>query len=228
MVTLKKYDLTGQQVGEVELEDSWVDFETNSQMVKDYIIAIRANARQWSASTQGRSEVNHSNKKPHKQKGTGKARQGSLSAPQYKGGGVVFGPKPKFNQHVRINKKERKAAILFLFAEMIRSEKVHVLQDDALEVPKTKVLVNFLQALKLDKNILFLGDSTEVKVETEGLTKTVSVRSTKHETLVKSIRNIPKVNFMLAKNTNGYALMLAKDLVITEAGLEEIKDWLVG
>ena len=88
------------------LDDAFLDVQANSQMIKDYIVALRANARQWSANTLGRSEVVHSTKKPHRQKGTGSARQGSLVSPQYRGGGIVFGPKPKFDQHVRINKKK--------------------------------------------------------------------------------------------------------------------------
>src|SRR4029079_6416271 len=95
-------------------------------MVKDYIIALRANARQWSANTKGRSEVSHSTKKPHPQKGGGRARQGSLVAPQYKGGGRVFAPKPKFEQHVRINRKERQAAIRFLISEKWKANKLHI------------------------------------------------------------------------------------------------------
>ena len=226
MTTLKKYDLTGQHIGDVQVDDSLVKIEKNLQLVKDYIVAIRKNSRQWSASTKGRSEINHSNQKPHKQKGTGRARQGSLAAPQYKGGGVVFGPKPKFNQHTRINKKERKNAVLSLIAEKIQNNKVHVLQDDALETPKTKVVVNFLNALNLKKQVLFLGETTTVTIETENKTKNVAVHSKQYENLSKSIRNIPKINFALAKNINGYELMVAQDLVVTENVLNELKEWL--
>ena len=97
-----------------------IDAEANSQMIKDYIVALRANARQWSANTKTRSEVKHTTKKPHPQKGQGRARHGSLVGPQYRGGGRVFGPKPKFDQHVRVNQKERKAAIRFLLAEKLK------------------------------------------------------------------------------------------------------------
>src|SRR6202034_4530432 len=114
-------------------------------MIKDYIVALRENARQWSANTKGRSEVNHTTRKPHPQKGQGRARQGMLSAPQYKGGGRVFGPRPKFDQHIRINKKERKAAIRFLIGEKIRENKITVIEDVVLKAPKTKTMVNFLQ-----------------------------------------------------------------------------------
>src|SRR4051812_19417820 len=129
-------------------------------MIKDYIVALRANARQWSAHTKTRSEVNHSGQKPHPQKGTGKARQGYLGAAQYKGGGRVFGPRTKFDQHVRINKKEKQAAIRHLVAEKIGASNVHVLQCSDLEAPKTKTFVDFLKARQLlNKRILFLGES---------------------------------------------------------------------
>ena len=97
-------------------------------MIKDYIVALRANARQWSANTKTRSEVKHTTKKPHPQKGQGRARQGSLVSPQYRGGGRVFGPKPKFDQHVRINQKERKAAIRFFLAEKLKENRVWLIE----------------------------------------------------------------------------------------------------
>src|ERR1700728_4248990 len=114
-------------------------------MIKDYIVALRENARQWSANTKGRSEVNHTTKKPHPQKGGGRARQGMLSAPQYKGGGRVFGPRPKFDQHVRINKKERKAAIRFLLGEKIRNHKIHIIETTEMDAPKTSTIANFVK-----------------------------------------------------------------------------------
>ncbi len=128
MSTLKKYNLEGQEVGHVAVSETLANAEANGQMIKDYIIALRANARQWSANTKTRGEVNHSTKKPHPQKGGGRARQGRLSSPQYKGGGRVFGPRPKFDQHVRINKKERKAAIRFLISEKIRENQILILE----------------------------------------------------------------------------------------------------
>ena len=78
MATLKKYDLTGKEIGQITIEDEMLKSSANSQMIKDYIVALRENARQWSANTKTRAEVNHSGKKPHPQKGTGRARQGYL------------------------------------------------------------------------------------------------------------------------------------------------------
>src|SRR5580692_9902831 len=131
----------------------------NSQMIKDYIIALRENARQWSASTRNRAEVNHSGKKPHPQKGTGRARQGYLGAPQYKGGGRVHAPRPKTDQHVRINKKERRAAIRHLLIEKILENRMHVLAFEPFQEAKTKRMAEFIKSHQLDgNNILFLSE----------------------------------------------------------------------
>ena len=96
MTKLKKYDIEGEKIEEVDLDDKLLDVQVNPKSIKDYIVAIRKNARQWSANSKGRSDINHSNKKPHAQKGTGNARQGTIKASQYRGGAAVFGPKPKF------------------------------------------------------------------------------------------------------------------------------------
>lgn len=214
MALLKKYTLAGKQVGEVTVEDDLADVSANLQMIKDYIVAIRANARQWSASTKGRSEVNHSNKKPHPQKGTGRARQGSLASPQYKGGGRVFTPRPKFDQHVRINRKEKRLAIRHLIAEKVKESAVHVLQYKPLKAPKTKDVAKFLDSLKLSgKRVLFLYEGDE---------------SIDYENFFKSMRNIPKVSFLHVPNINGYELLLSQDLVVLEPALDNFLKALTG
>lgn len=214
MALLKKYTLAGKQVGEVTVEEDLAEVSANLQMIKDYIVAIRANARQWSASTKGRSEVNHSNKKPHPQKGTGRARQGSLAAPQYKGGGRVFTPRPKFDQHVRINRKEKRLAIRHLIAEKVKESAVHVLQYKAQKTPKTKDVAKFLDSLKLNgRRVLFLYEGDE---------------SQEYENFFKSMRNIPKVNYLHAPNINGYELLLCQDLVVLEPALDNFLKALTG
>lgn len=226
MTTLNKYNLEGKKVGTVEANQSLVEAKVHSQLVKDYIIAIRENARQWSANTKGRSEVKHTTRKPHRQKGTGRARQGCLVSPQFRGGGIVFGPKPKFDQHVRINKKEKKLAIRSLIAEKIRSKRIFVLESIAMEAPKTKTLVNFVKEVGLGKRILFLGESKTVSVEVADKKIAINVKSEDHKNFAKSVSNLPKTQFAFAKNINGYDLMLANDIVVTEAALEEINQWL--
>ena len=227
MATLKKYTLEGKEVGEVGVDDNIVAAEANGQMIKDYITALRANARQWSANTLGRSEVKHTTRKPHRQKGTGRARQGSTVSPQYRGGGIVFGPKPKFDQHVRINKKERRAAIRYLLAEKVKFNKVRVLDNTELDPPKTKTVQNFLDTCELrGRRVLFLGEGNFAEVETHGAKNKVSVRCDKHANFAKSTRNIPKVQFALVGTVSGYDIIAAQHIVLTEAALTELQEWL--
>ena len=208
MTSLNKYDLAGKTLGQVKIDASLLECSANSQMIKDYIIALRANKRQWSANTKDKSEVNHTGAKPHPQKGTGKARQGSLASPQYKGGGVVFGPKPKFDQHVRINKKERRAAINFLLSEKIKAGHLAVLKASEMEQPKTKILNSFLKTTGLeDKKVLFIAEYDY---------------PSHYTSFAKSLRNIPKVKFINLRNINGYELMVHDQIVLMEPAFDEL------
>ncbi len=205
---LKKYNLLGEQVGEVSLEDSFLGVSANSQMVKDYLVAIRNNARQWSANTKTRSEVCRTGKKPHQQKGLGRARQGSTASPQYKGGGRVFGPRPKFDQHVRINRKERRACMAALFADQIKEDGVVLLQQKQDDFVKTKQIAEFLKKIGLQKKVvLFLGSSKESK-----------------GSFVLGMRNIPKVFYLSSATLNGYSLARSSKIVILEGAFEELVD----
>ncbi len=216
MAILKKYDLAGTEVGTVEIADPLLDSAANTQMIKDYLVALRANARQWSANTKTRAEVCHSGKKPHPQKGTGRARQGYLGAPQYKGGGRVHAPRPKFDQHVGINKKEKRAAIRHLIVEKIRENRLHVLHYEPLESPKTKKVATFLSGRDLQgKRILFLGEGVQGS-------SSVAAPKEKYEFFVKSMDNLQKLEFLLLPNVNGYDLALSQDVVIMEPALDEL------
>ncbi len=214
MAVLKKYDMAGEEVGEVAISDDLVETSANSQMIKDYLVALRANARQWSASTKNRAEVSHSGQKPHPQKGTGRARQGYLGAAQYKGGGRVHTPRPKFDMHIRINKKERRAAIRHLLAEKIQSNQVYILQYQPLEAPKTKKVAHFLEKSALEgKRVLFVG---------EGAIASASTPAERYSVWIKSMHNIPKLNFLLLPNLSGYDVALHSNLVIMESALDEL------
>lgn len=212
MATLKKYDLTGKELGTVQVEDALLQVTAHPQSIKDYIVAIRNNARQWSACTKRRNEINRTGRKPHPQKGQGRSRQGDLAAPQYKGGGIVFGPKPKFDVHVRINKKERRAAIRFLLVEKIKANQVHILQKADLAEPKTKRLAGFFDQIQNShKRVLVLGES---KASNEEM-------GNPHENLVKSLRNLPKKEYALLPQINGYELARCQDLVVLDTALDE-------
>lgn len=226
MATLKKLNLEGREVGDVEVSDVIASAEANGQMIKDYIVAIRENARQWSASTKGRSEVNHTTKKPHPQKGGGRARQGSLAAPQYKGGGRVFAPKPKFDQHVRINRKERQAAIRCLIGEKIRENKFHVVDNFEMDAPRTKSIASFIKSNNFGKRVLFLAEGEYAEINHGEYNQQVSIRCNKHQMFIKSLRNLQKMNFSLVKNISGYDIIVAHEIVITENALKELNEWL--
>lgn len=226
MSALKKYGLDGKELGKVEVGKLFLGATANSQMVKDYIVAIRANLRQWSASTKGRSEVKHTTKKPHPQKKLGRARQGCLVAPQFKGGGIVFGPKPKFDQHVRINKKEKRSAVRYLISQKIQSDKVIVLEKSVLETPSTKTVAAFLKFTKLKGKVLFLGESEFDDVEDGETMKRVTVSGDKHVNFSRSVSNIPDAAFSLASNISGYDLVWARSIVVTEEALLELEAWL--
>ncbi|NGX54258.1 MAG: hypothetical protein K1000chlam4_00983, partial [Chlamydiae bacterium] len=186
-----------------------------------YIVALRKNKRQWSANTKGRSEVNHSNKKPHRQKGTGSARQGTLAAPQYRGGGIVFGPKPKKDMFTRINKKERRSSIHHLLAEKMGESRILVLADSEMKEAKTKLMGAFLKKRELiGKRVLFVYEGS---YEIEGH---VSVKSDNHVAFKRSLSNFPRVGCALAKNLNGYDVACAHDIVMTESALAEVQEWL--
>lgn len=211
MAKLKKYDMSGKESGEVSIEDAILTTVANSQMLKDYLVAIRANQRQWSASTQTRAEVSHTKKKPFAQKGTGNARQGFLGSPQFKGGGRVHAPRPKVDQHVRINKKEKRLAIRHLLSEKIKGENIRVLNYQAQEAPKTKTLFQFLNTLNLNgKRVLFISETGDYTV------------------LAKSLRNLPKVQYNQIANVSGYDLALCSEIVILESAIGQLTETLGG
>jgi large subunit ribosomal protein L4 len=208
---LKKYNIAGSVVGELSIDDRLVQSTANSQMIKDYIVAIRNNARQWSANTQTRPEVSHSGQKPHPQKGTGKARQGYLGAPQYKGGGRVHSPRPKFDQHVKINRKEKRAVNRNLVAEKIISGNLHILSLDSFSEPKTKIVADFMKKLNVEnKRVLFLYEGT------------LETASEKYDAFKLSTQNIQKVHVSQFPAINAYDLMVASHVVLLEPAVDEL------
>ncbi|MCH9614380.1 MAG: 50S ribosomal protein L4 [Chlamydiia bacterium] len=213
MTGLKKYDIHGKELEEVKVDIKLYDSEVNPQMAKDYVTALLANKRQWSANSKGRSEINHSTKKPHPQKGTGRARQGSLSVSQYKGGAAVHGPKPKFDQHVRINRKEKQRLIRHLIAEKMKSGDLKLLKLGSFKEPKTKTVGAFLKALNIEgKKVLFLG----------------KVGEEQSEMLVKSARNIPGCNFIPPSSLNGYDIMNNQHMIVIDSVFDEFQTVLGG
>lgn len=208
MAQLKSYRLDGKVLTAIEIDDALLKKEVNSQMVKDYLVLLRRNKRQWSAYTKGKGEVIASNLKPHPQKGTGRARQGSLASPQYRGGGVVHGPKPKFDQAVRMNKKEKRAALIALFSTKVDEEKALFVDYTGLEVPKTQRVMHLLEVLQLEgKRILFING-------TEDAQKGV---------IEKSVRNLPMAQVRALHAVNGYDVALNEYVIIAQSAASELK-----
>ncbi len=205
MATLKKYDISGKEIGEVTIEDKILDYKANPQMIKDYLVCLRKNARQWSANTKGRKEINRTGAKPHRQKGLGRARQGCFAAPQYRGGGIVFGPKPKFDIHSRINKKEKSAVIKSLIIEKINQNNAIVLKVDDNEIEKTKQIAKFFDVLEMQgKRVLIIA------------------KPNTFNTFKRCMRNIPKKDFKDLNAINGYSLAICQNLVVMETAIDEM------
>ena len=214
MAKIKKLDLSGKEIGELAVKDDLLEQEANSQMIKDYIVAIRANARQWCAHTKSRAEVNHSGQKPHPQKGTGRARQGYLGAAQYKGGGRVGGPRTKEDFHISINRKEKRAAVRHLLAEKITGGQMVILDPGAMRAPKTKKVADFLKGLELfGKKVLFVTEKAEAKKDSH---------------FVKSMRNIPNAQFMLIQNVSGYDVVAHRHIIVMDAASDRLMKMLEG
>jgi large subunit ribosomal protein L4 len=219
VANIKKFDLTGKEKGQVTVKDEVLERGANSQMIKDYIVALRANARQWSAHTKSRSEVAHSGQKPHPQKGTGRARQGYLGAPQYKGGGRVGGPRAKFDQHVSINRKEKRAAIRFLLAEKIQNDNLIILEDEAFKAPKTKKVADFLKGRELfGKKVLIIADLGEKKPSV----KKKKSDTKKDDHFLKSLRNIPRAAYIVLDNVSGYDILAHRNIILMEPAVDKL------
>lgn len=221
MAYLNEYNLAGEEVGKIEIDDALLAPAANTQMIKDYVTALRANARQWSANTKTRAEVNHSGKKPHPQKGTGRARQGYLGAPQYKGGGRVHAPRPKFDQHVKVNKKEKRAVIRQLLIEKILNNSLHVLQFEEMIKPQTKQVARFLKERGLEnKKIIFLAEGGN-----EGQT---TILLEKYQMLLLSARNILGLRFLPLTIVNGYDVIANQHLIVMDSAVDQLKVLLGG
>jgi large subunit ribosomal protein L4 len=212
----KQYDFDGKEIDGIEIAYLDKDSRAHMQSINDYIKALRRNARQWSANTKDRSQSNHSGAKPHAQKGTGKARQGFLGAPQYKGGGRVHTPHPKFEQHVRINRKEKRQVIATLLTEKVENDRVYFLKDQVekeCKAPKTSRFAKFLETIEISGSCLFLvnkRDGEEIK------------------NFQKSLKNLPKVSFQYIENLNGYTVIAHQHIVVIESATDNLKELVRG
>ncbi len=205
MASANLYDFNGDLKGKVDLPESLFGGPVNRAVLYDAVRMYEANRRTGSASAKERGEVLFSNAKPYRQKGTGRARAGRRSSPIWRGGGVVFPPKPR-NYGWSMPKKVRRLALKSALADKGGSEAVVVVEGVSVQEPKTKVFNGFLEAAGLSgRKVLFVADSFD-------------------DNLFKSTRNIKGVEFILASDMNALEILKADTLLFTKEALARIEE----
>lgn len=198
------YNIEGKKVSDIQLEDSIFGMEPNEKVVHSVLVNYLANQRQGTQSTKTRAEVRGGGRKPWRQKGTGRARQGSIRAPQWVKGGIALGPKPRSYKY-KVNKKERVLAIKSVLSSKVLESNLVVVDKMDLKEMKTKNMVNALQSLKVaEKTLILLPE--------------------KNETIQKSARNIKGVKTTLVNTINVYDLLKYSKLVITLDAVKKLEE----
>ena len=203
MANVAVYNMQGQQVDSIELNDAVFGVEVNEHLVHMAVVTQLANMRQGTQKAKTRSEVSGGGRKPWRQKGTGHARQGSIRAPQWKGGGVVFAPVPR-DYSMSMNKKERRAALKSALTSRVEAGKLIVLDELALSEIKTKEFQKVMDALKLQK-ALFVLDNVDKNV-------------------ILSARNIEGVKTTQVGTLNTYDVMKYSTVVLTKQAVSNIEE----
>ncbi|WP_159887864.1 50S ribosomal protein L4 [Paenibacillus puerhi] len=204
MPTVAVYNVSGSQVGEVELSENVFGIEPHAHALNQAVLLQRASLRAGTHKTKGRSEVRGGGRKPWKQKGTGRARQGSIRSPQWKGGGVVFGPTPR-SYSFKLPKKVRRLAIKSALSSKVKTSEIIVLDQLQLSAPKTKEFAAILNNLKVDRKAL---------VVTAGYEENVAL----------SARNIPGVKFVIAEGINVLDVLSYDKLIITKDAVQKVEE----
>lgn len=204
----KKIDvlsLKGEKVKDIKLEDNIFNIEPNDAVIKDAVVAAMAGARQGTAKVKTRSEVAGGGRKPYRQKGTGNARQGSIRAPHYRHGGIVFGPVPR-DYSKKMNKKEKKLALKSALSYKVLDKELVVVSTIEFETNKTKEMVNLLEGLNLTNH--------KVLVCVKELTDNVCLAA----------RNLTNVKVVLPSEINTFDLISSDNLLIEEEALTMLEE----
>ena len=204
MPKLTLYDMEGNEAGTLEASDAIFGIEPNEYAVHDVVKNYLANQRQGTQSAKTRAEVRGGGAKPYRQKGTGRARQGSRVAPNHVGGGVVFAPKPR-DYRYSVPKKVKRIAMLSVLSSKVAENEIIVIDELTFEEPKTKEMVKFLSAVNADKKALILT-------------------AEKDENVVKSAANIPGVETSYVGRMNVYEILKCNSFVVTKGAIEKIEE----
>lgn len=203
MIKVPVYNNEGKSVGEMKLEPRIFDVAINPEVVQQAVRTQLANKRRPVAHAKGRAEVRGGGKKPWRQKGTGRARHGSIRSPLWKGGGVTFGPSKENNFSLKMNKKAKRKALLMCLTDKVQNKKFIVTEELKLSGIKTKEIALLLGKLPIEKKILIILSKVD-------------------QTVIKSARNIPKITTINADSLNVVALLKHEYIVIPKAGVEVI------
>ena len=204
MLKTNVYDMSGKLVGEIELPEAVFGVTPNKAVVHEVVKNHLANCRQGTQSALTRAEVSGGGRKPWRQKGTGRARQGSTRAPQWTHGGIVFAPKPRDYSYT-LNKKSRRLALKSALSDKALESKIVVIDSIKMESPKTKEFAAFLAAVSAEKKPLVVTAEADLNV-------------------VKSGRNIPGCEVTFANLLNVYDIVNADKLVVDQAALQKIEE----
>ena len=204
MPNIKVVNMAGKEVGEITLSDVIFGAEVNEAVLHAAVRAFLMNQRQGTQSTLTRSEVSGGGKKPWRQKGTGRARQGSTRSPQWTHGGIALGPKPR-DYHVDMNKKTKRVALYSALSAKVAAGDLIVVDDIKVEGYKTKTIVNMLNALGADRKALIVLDAVDNFV-------------------IKSAANIPGVKTALYNTINVYDILNADKFIVTEAAVRMLEE----
>ncbi len=206
MLKVAVYNQDGANVNEIELNEAVFGIEPNNQTMFDMVLLQRASIRQGTHDTKGRSEVSGGGKKPWRQKGTGRARQGSIRAPQWRGGGTVFGPTPR-KYGFKLNKKVARLALRSALSSKVQDNEFKVLDNIAFDAPKTKAMVKVLANLNAEGKTLLVVDEI-------------------NDNVMLSARNIPNLMLLDATGINVYDILNSNNLILTEAAVRKIEEGL--
>jgi large subunit ribosomal protein L4 len=198
------FNQNGSKVGDIELNESVFGIEPNQSVLFEAIVMQRASLRQGTHKVKNRSEVAGGGKKPWRQKGTGRARQGSIRSPQWRGGGTVFGPQPRSYSY-KLPKKVRRLAIKSALSSKVLEENVLVLENLAFEAPKTKEFKAVLNGLSVEKKALIVTADLD-------------------ENVALSARNIPGVTVVTATGINVLDVVNHDKLIMTKAAVEKVEE----
>ena len=204
MLKTNVYDMSGKLVGEIELSEALFGVEVNESVVHDVVKNHLANKRQGTQSALTRAEVSGGGRKPWRQKGTGRARQGSTRAPQWTHGGIVFAPKPR-DYGYSLNKKSRRLALKSVLSAKATEQNIVVIDSIKMDAPKTKEFAKFLAAVNADCKCLVVTAAAD-------------------ENVIKSGRNIPGCEVTFANLLSVYDIVNAKKLVVDKAALAKIEE----